>query len=299
MIRITNVETLKNDFYWKSLQYEVQKKKVEDIFRLFRANNFEPILIKGWAANQNYPEPAERWSLDIDLAVSPKDYPACQKFVNEKKLFEIDLHCGLRHHDTVEWDDLYKNSRLLKLGQTKIRVLRAEDHLRVLCVHWLTDGGAHRERLRDIYWAVENRPADFEWERCLGVISVKRRKWIIYTIGLAHKYLALDLSGTPFKKEVENIPFWIIKTVETEWANDDKLRPLHLCLNDFKELCKQLKRRFPPNPITATVDMEGDFDHNPRIFYQIGDVFFRLKPSVNRIWKRLSKKSNKIVKVKK
>ncbi len=282
-----NLETTKNDAYWDTLQYEVQKKKVADIFRLFRENNFEPILIKGWAASRSYPEPAARRSQDIDLAVNPKDYTAAQKFISRRNLYDIDLHCGLRHHDTVEWDDLYGNSRLLELGQTKIRVLRPEDHLRVLCVHWLTDGGAHRERLWDIYWAVANRAPDFDWERCLGVVSEKRKKWIIYTIALARKYLDLDLSGTPLTAEGINIPKWIIKTIEKEWTTEVKLRPLHLCLNDFQELFRQLKRRFPPNPITATIDMEGEFNNQPRIFYQIGDVIFRLKPSAQRIFQRL------------
>lgn len=271
------------DSYWKLLQSRVQEQRIEKIFDIFRVAGFEPILIKGWGAARNYPRPFERLAADIDIAVSPLDYSGCQKVLKQQPIVGIDLHNGLRHLDTVAWDDLFDNSQLVKLNKTAVRILCPEDHLRILCVHWLADGGVSKERLWDIVYAVANRPSDFDWERCLKTVSETRREWILCTIGLAVKYLGLELNNTPMVGRVENFPKWLIKTVEKEWENKVRLKPLHHCLNNRQEFFEQLRQRIPPNPIQATVEMEGKFDEKPRIFYQIGSVLLRFMPSVKRI----------------
>ena len=248
-----------------------------------RQNDIEPILIKGWAAARFYPEPSERYSNDIDLVVAPAE---CGRVSEILKNFEnrilIDLHCGARHLDALSFEDLFANSTLVKCGETGIRVPRPEDHLRILCVHWLSDGGEKRERLRDIYYVLENRPADFDWARCLNAVSETRKKWIVCAIALAQKYFGLDVSGMPSAVRTADIPRWVIETLEREWANPVSLIPLHQSMSDAGQFFRQVKKRIPPNPIQATIDMEGEFDERSRIFYQIGDIFRRLKPSLKR-----------------
>ena len=100
------------------------------------------------------------------------------------------------------------------------------------------------------------------------------------TVGLASRYLGLDLAGTPIKDEAAGLPSWLIKTVEKEWASDTKLEPLHSSLKDPKLFVKQLGKRLRPNPIWATVHMEGSFDAKTRIFYQVGSWFKRILPSL-------------------
>ncbi len=276
-----------NDKKWNLLQQKVFDGKIVKTFELFRQNKIEPILIKGRAAAANYPNPSERFSVDIDLAVNPKDYLVCEKLLAQKNITGIDLHRGLRHLDTVEWGDLLANSRLVKINRSDIRILRPEDHLRILCVHWLNDGGAYKERLWDVYYAVENRPENFDWNRCLGVVSETRKKWIICAIGLARKYLGLSLRNTPIEKASENLPHWLIKTVEREWDSKVKLKPLEHCLGNRRELFEQIKLRIPPNALEATVEMEGKFDEGQRISYQIGSILLRLKPSTKKLAGRL------------
>lgn len=135
----------------------------------------------------------------------------------------------------------------------------------VLCVHWLTDGGEHREKLWDIYYAVENRPADFDWERCLDAVGETRKKWIICCIVLANRYLGLNLDGIPLTEESREIPQWLLETIEKEWKSDLRLKSLEYCLSDKKQLFSQIKKRSPPNPIQATVEMEEEFDHGWRV----------------------------------
>jgi hypothetical protein len=117
----------------------------------------------------------------------------------------------------------------------------------------------------------------------LKTVDRKRRKWIVCAVGLAHLYLGLDLKDTPIAAEAEQIPKWVIRTVEKEWADENRLKRLQDCLSDRKEFFRQLKKRFPPNPIQATVEVDGEFDDKPRIFYQAADIFIRIKPSLQRL----------------
>lgn len=275
---------MKPDWRWHLIQYKFQEHKIVKTFELFRRHRIEPILIKGWAAARNYPVRHERVFLDTDICVAPDDFEQARRILTgaEGQKLLVDLHRGLRHLDTLAWDDLFAGSEEVALGETPVRVLRAEDHLRILCVHWLNDGGEYRERLWDIYYAVENRPPDFNWDRCLTVVEPKRRKWIVCAIGLARRYLGLRLEDTPIAREAELIPGWITETIEEEWASEIRLRRLPECLTDRQEFFRQLKKRFPPNPIQATIEMGGEFDDRARVFYQLASVFFRIKPSLHR-----------------
>ncbi len=202
---------MKPDWRWSLIHYKLQEHRVVTTFELFRKYNIEPILIKGWAAARYYPRKEERLFIDIDICVAPSVFAKAREILAEcrKEGLLVDLHNGLRHLDTVDWNNLFENTQLIKLQETNIRVLRPEDHLRVLCVHWLNDGAAVKERLWDIYYAVQNRAPDFDWDRCLKTVDRKRRKWIVCAIGLAHLYLELDLRNTPIAAEAEQIPDWI------------------------------------------------------------------------------------------
>ncbi|MEQ1605241.1 MAG: nucleotidyltransferase family protein [Pyrinomonadaceae bacterium] len=282
-------QTHSDEARWSVLQRKVQEHNVLRAFDLFRENGIEPILIKGLAAANYYPADVFRPSIDMDLAVAKADFVKANTLLNELAAdgLAIDLHRELRHLDTVEWNDLFENSRLVEATGSTYRILRPEDHLRVLCVHWLTDGGGNKERLWDIYYAIANREPDFDWDRFLNVVSRKRRRWLVCTVGLVHKYLGLDLADTPVKDEAKDLPEWLIRRVEYEWAREDKNEPLEIVLNDRSRLLKQIALRFDQNPIWATVQMEGSFDARTRIFYQIGNFFYRIPSSVRRISREL------------
>ena len=283
---------INNPSLWYLLQKKASEARILKAFNLFRENGIEPVLIKGYAAGLFYPDTKPREFIDMDLAVASDAYDLANEFALSAaaKGLAIDLHRELRHLDTVAWDDLFSNSRLIAIDGGTIRVLRPEDHLRVLCVHWLNDGGVEKERLWDMYYMIENRPDDFDWDRLLNSVDVHRRRWLTCAIGLAHVYLGLDLAGTPIEAEAEDLPKWLIKTVEKEWATGVPHLPLHIVMRDRKKLMAQIGKRLRPNPIWATIDMEGNFDARTRVFYQIGSNLKRTVPSFRRISDSLSRR---------
>ena len=272
---------------FKLLTYKVQEYRLEKAWRRFEDAGFEPILIKGWAAAQVYPQPFERRFDDIDLIIEPRRYREAVEFLGEEDQTGVDLHECAKTLDNLSFDDLYSRSKTLKCGKADIRVLCPEDHLRILCVHWLIDGGAKKEKLWDIFYAVTNRPVDFDWERCLEAAGETRKRWIVCTISLAHKYLGLEIAETPVVGKTAEIPAWVINALEKEWQSDVFIIPLHNCFDDRKKLWQQIKKRLPPNPIQATIEMEGEFNGRSRIFYQIGDILWRFTPSVKRIAEKI------------
>lgn len=281
-MEIDDIEQVANDRRWNLIQRKAQRVKSAQVFEHFREHSIDPILIKGLAAHLNYPEDHFRYSVDVDLAVAPADFDAATDLVAAGLPGQIliDIHKGLRHLDAVVWEDLFDNSILVDIDGAPVRMLRPEDHLRVLCVHWLNDGGAYKERLWDIYYAVANRPADFDWERCLNVVSKRRRKWILTAIGLANRYLDLNIDDLPFADEARRIPAWVIKCIEREWAGGVRIKPIAMVLKEPKELFRQIMKRMPPNALESTIEMEGDFNSPIRLHYQIGGAAKRLLPSL-------------------
>lgn len=254
---------------WNRLLRGAQEKRLGATFEFFRSAGIEPILIKGWAACRYYPSSVERRPGDIDLAVDPQDFKKSLRVLEDARLgYLVDLHNGLRNLDTVPWEDLFKNSRLVPFNGTQIRVLRDEDHLRLLATHWLLDGGRFKDKLWDIYYAVRNRADDFDWTRCLEIVEPHRRRWVICAIAAAHKYLDLPINDLPFAREANTIPKWIARSIELEWKRAEDLEPVLASVHDKKLLARQIFRRLPPNPIRATIEANGDLYGPWRWWYQ-------------------------------
>lgn len=288
-------KTSENDLRWLILRAKVSEENIKTAFRLFRENGVEPILIKGWAAAREYPESYLRKFSDIDLCVTPEEFEKSQRIISGSIgiNLNIDLHRGLRHLDKVDWERLFQNSEIVLLDDVGVRVLRAEDHLRVLCVHWLTDGGADKEKLLDIYHILVNRAESFDWDYCFEAIDKNRRDWIVKTVAIVDRFYKLDASRLPFAAEMETVPRWFIKALEREWASGTKLLDIHSVYEDRGELWRQIKKRLRPNPIQATVFMEGKFNRAPRTYYQIGSFLIRLKPSIGKALSKIKYKLRK------
>jgi hypothetical protein len=282
-----------DEYRWNLLQKKTLERNAVRAFELFREAGIEPVLIKGLAAGKYYPGTEPRVSVDLDLAVAAKDFEVADKIARSDAAdgLAIDLHRELRHLDTVAWEDILANSTLLPLDGGQIRIPRPEDHLRIVCLHWLTDGGRDKARLHDVYYAVMNREPAFDWDRFFTIVSPTRQRWLECTLGLTAKYLDLDLSGTPADGAENRLPRWLTETVEREWSAEIKFEPMEVAVFDRKKFLHQLGRRLNPNPIWATVQAEGSFDAPTRLHFKIANAFRRIPDSYRRITEAMSLRS--------
>ena len=106
-------------------------------------------------------------------------------------------------------------------------MLCPEDELRVLCLRWLNDGGAYKERLWDIYYAVANQPPDFDWDQCRDSVSATGRRWIVTAIAITRKYLSLEVEGLRFSVDPDH-------AVEIAYFDRGSIDPKTLVMGGWK-----------------------------------------------------------------
>lgn len=248
----------------------------------------EVILIKGWALAR-YWDRIRDYS-DVDLLVPPDSSPTEGAYQNTDILgATVDIHLGLRRYDNLPWSDIFAHSYIVDLDGTPIRVLADEDNLRVTAVHWLTDGGVNKERLWDIFYLVKNRKAGFDWERCLESNGPVRKTWVMAAIATARDHLDLDVSGLPEEAQNFQLPAWYEKTLAKEWERGPYIRRvMATVITNPKLLIEQLQRRFPPNPIAATIDTETPIDNSSRIPAQLKSLTNKVGPFARGLGRRLT-----------
>jgi hypothetical protein len=285
---------IKNERRQTALSEILEHRRIIQIFKYFRRAEIEPILIKGWSIGRFYPPNERRQTADIDLTFAPEDFEKAEKIAEKLDLPPeiLDLHCGLRYLDKLSFADLFARSQLVQLHEAEIRVLCHEDNLRLACFHWLNDGGERRERLKDIYYLVENRPADFDWHRFLDSNGARRRKWLVCALAIAARELNLDLSGTPVAEEIKKtnvLPRWLLRSLEKEWQSEIKIGRIsdYVKRGDYRMVFKQILKRLPPNALRSSVLRDAPFDDTPRLPYQIADAFSRLLRAASRAFSKI------------
>lgn len=283
---ISSVEiSTTEDSKWIRLEKRRHEVVLAQAFEFFKRKELFPIILKGWDVAKYYPIEEARQYNDIDLAVSSKDFGRANGLIHSEELrhCRIDLHNELRDLDTLPWETIFARTQLVKIGDTDIRVLCPEDHLRVLCAHWLMDGGEFRHRLWDFYYLIEATRDTFDWELCFRDVPPNRREWVECVVGLTHKYLGLNIDDLPFATRIRELPPWLVRAVEREWEDGVPQRPILTTLNKPAEFVRQFKKRIRPNPLRAVVDMEGGF-YRPRLFYyRVGSFAKRFAAMIKRI----------------
>ena len=281
---------LQETYRFHSIRTALREHTIKQVLTVLSGEGVESILVKGWAVARLYPEPGLRPYGDIDLVVRPEQYSssvAATRVLGGE--YYVDVHDGVGHLDDHSFDDLVERSTIAKLDDVDVRVLSAEDQLRVLSRHLWHHNAFRPLWLCDIAAAVESRAGDFDWDRCLGRNS-RRADWVASAIGLAHELLGADVTDTPADRRAKRPPSWLVPCVLKEWetpystsqAPVTHRAPMAKYLRDPRGLLKDLGRRWP-KPIEATVYMGGPFNELPRWPFQVGECISRTAKFIVRL----------------
>ncbi|MDT4968132.1 MAG: hypothetical protein QOJ64_2869 [Acidobacteriota bacterium] len=277
----TSAETLRGTYRLNTLQAKITQNAICEVVDHLRSVGIEPILVKGWAAARLYPDQGLRPYGDIDLCVRPDEFESAGKALEDlgDRRYDVDLHCGFESLGGGDVDEVHARSRIADLGNTKVRLPCAEDHLRILCMHFLREGGWRPLWLCDIAAAVEALPEEFDWSYCLGN-NRSRSDAIICSIAVAHQLLGADIDQTPAARKTRDLPRWLVPAILKEWGSPQPSMsgrhraPIASYIRYPYKILRGLRDRWP-NPIEATVGMRGPFNDFPRLPFQIGSCLAR------------------------
>jgi hypothetical protein len=279
----SSAEVLHQAYRLQSLQSEIHEQKITKVFRLLRQAQVEAVLGKGWATASMYAEKALRPYGDIDICVRPEHFKLAEEILSAPDAADcwVDLHKHFSEIDERTVDDLFARSRTISLGEEQIRILGPEDQLALSCIHLLKHGAWRPLWLCDVGVAIESLPATFDWDLCLGRNNT-RAHWITCAIGLAKRLLRADTESLPAEIESQ-LPAWLIENVIKQWANPFAIDqppmshpvPMSYLLRHPAGLLDGLRQRWP-NPIIATISVNGEFNNLPRLPYQMANCLSRI-----------------------
>lgn len=276
-------ELLHQAYRLHSLQAAMHEEKIAKVFRLLGQAQVNPILAKGWVAARMYADTGLRPYGDIDLCVRREEFSAAEEVLNSPAASDcwVDLHSHFVELSDRTFEEIFERSRVASLVGQAVRTLGSEDHLGLLCIHFLRHGGWRPLWLCDIGAAVESLPDSFDWSLCLGR-NKTRAGWIESTIGLAARLLEAETDHLP-APSAARLPAWLVENVLKQWANPFAIDqppmnhpvPIADLLRHPAGLVDGLRQRWP-NAILATISVNGKFNNLPRLPYQVANCMVRL-----------------------
>jgi hypothetical protein len=194
-------------------------RRLAAVVERLRGAGVEPLLAKGWAIARHYPEPGLRPYSDIDLIVRPEERDRARRALAALPPAgpPVDWHVGTERLDSRSFEELAVRSEAVALGDTAIRVLGPEDHLRVLSMHALRHDVGRPIWLCDLAVALATRSPSFDWRRCLGP-DARGADWVLCALGLAHRLLGAPVADTPAAARVADVPGWLLASMRRRWS---------------------------------------------------------------------------------
>ena len=270
--------------------------------QLFQGARIMPLHFKGWAAAQYYGAVHLRAMGDVDLCAPPGRFDAVDHLLRGEGFRELSSSASPEHGRTVllrspaQWpgkrllvdlherldkfflgplEEVFSRAQRAQLGSYPLLVPGPEDHLRIVAMHFLRDGGWRASTLCDVGAMLERLPVGFDWDLALGV-EPRQRRWIVCTLELASILLGAPLENMPAACRVRKPPSWLRRTVLRSWE-----RPMshHRARVPFAWILRHHQSSVPeealarwPNGIRASVELNAPFTRLPRWPYQL--LFF-------------------------
>jgi hypothetical protein len=291
------------------LRAQVQVHQLECLVKALRAGNVEPVLIKGWVNARHYAHMGLRPSGDIDLCVPSSQLDeAVQllKAIGGQSLLEpevnlvrnaqlreeqlifpeappgwhlVELHSGLPDLNAPGepgWDELVGRGETVMVGETPLRLLAPEDHLRLIAIHFLRHEAERPLWLCDLSAALEARSPDWNWEQCLGR-DATRANWVSCALALARDLTGVSLEGTPLQEFQP--PQWLMPHVLKRWEEGTQkheasqpmwnyVRHPSRFWRDRHAVRHELVHRWP-SPVFAMLGCKHRLDESPRLIWQV------------------------------
>ncbi len=113
--------------------------------------------------------------------------------------------------------------RRVPFGERTIRVLCAEDDLRLVCMHYPVSGGWRSLSLCDVALVLETRPVPLDW--ALVLPDARRTEWLRLAATMAADPLGADLRATPLDGAQRAAPPRVRRHVLREFARTPADRP--------------------------------------------------------------------------
>jgi hypothetical protein len=258
----------------------IQRQGIESILCALNAAGIKSMLVKGLAAARLYGDEGLRPYVDVDVCVAQRQVAAAQVVLKKVSAgVTVDFHREFGTLGGGDWEEIYSRSHLMELGDSEVRVPSAEDHLRILSIHMLREGAWRPLWLCDVAAAVESRPANFDWNICVGQ-SRQTFNWINCALKLARELLDANIQGAPAAGDSKPLPHWLTATVLREWeatAPSMTLRhqsPMASHLRSPRTLLPGFRHRWP-NAIEGTIVSRALFNELPRFPFQLTAYMMR------------------------
>ena len=263
-----------------------------DLALILEQGGIQPLTFKGWSLARYYNPPAQRPLGDIDLCVPTGRYADAANLIATHSVHArstsnqpgdksttlmleesrtgrmgiIDLQTDLARFRLEPLAEVFERSQCVEVAGRKLRIPCPEDHLRLLCLHFLEHGGCRPVWLCDVGAMLEAETDGFDWDLCLGDDPVTTH-WICIVIALAQKLLGAKIGSVPKEIRETKLPTWLIPTILRQWSKP---------LSAYKapELFSNVLRGAPnkigsavfarwPDPIAARFQAGALYDERP------------------------------------
>jgi hypothetical protein len=247
------------------------------------AAGVEPLLGRGWAAARHYPETGLRPYRNFDVYVGGAQCRAAMTALQGEQA-AVQVNIGCPDLNDRSWSVLNERAVSVPLGGGHVRVLGAEDHLRLLALQMLRRGVCRPLWLCDLAVMVETAGDDFDWPHFLSG-DRRRTEWACSAIQLAHELLGAEVEAARLPAFARSLPYWVVNTTLRQWSSRALLqrRPSSApsALQRSQDAWRALRARWP-NPIEATVGLRGPFNAIPRLPFQLAECVSRTARSTRR-----------------